>query len=191
MEIRRPPSLKPGWVRRWRSKDTKKCTWTTPTGFTSIVVVLSIMYVLSRSMPVQRIFSKSSSTAVTMHSSAAFKSNPTIRSGYGPEILALLSERDSLLTSSEQQLKRRLKQLQGNKPQVLYSLVKEYGNKSQATSAFFRYAAFEQLKDGSMFPLSVQRWASLMAHGDSTYARALAQNVTKILQVSRCFIYPV
>jgi hypothetical protein len=47
-----------------------------------------------------------------------------------------------------------------------------------------RYAAMEEGPDGSMRPLTIYRWAYLMAHEDSSYAQDLALNLTTILKVS-------
>jgi hypothetical protein len=63
-------------------------------------------------------------------------------------------------------------------PKVTYMAV------ADADPDVLRYAAMEEGGDGSMLPLTIYRWAHLMAHEDSSYARELALSLTTILKVS-------
>jgi hypothetical protein len=71
------------------------------------------------------------------------------------------------------------------RPNVIYTrVVLDDGNDEERQ--VLRYAAFEQAKNGSQqhHPISIQRWAGLMAHKDIHYAQELALNLTSILKVS-------
>jgi hypothetical protein len=61
------------------------------------------------------------------------------------------------------------------RPKVSYTRVDDGADKQ-----ILLYVAVEQTKNGSQHPISIQRWAGLMAHEDVNYAQELALN----LQVS-------
>jgi hypothetical protein len=64
-------------------------------------------------------------------------------------------------------------------PKVTYTAV------ADSDPNVLRYAAMEEGTDGgSMRPLTIYRWANLMAHEDSSYARQLALNLTTLLKAS-------
>jgi hypothetical protein len=64
------------------------------------------------------------------------------------------------------------------KPRITYERV------PQEDAKIKRYMALEERQeDGKMQPLTIQKWAQLMTHNDTTYAQHLALNLTHILQV--------
>jgi hypothetical protein len=62
------------------------------------------------------------------------------------------------------------------KPRITYELVKQ-------NSKIIRYGASEEQEDGTKKPLTIQKWAQLMTHNDTTYAQVMALDLTLILQV--------
>ena len=77
-------------------------------------------------------------------------------------------------------------------PRITYDLVvvavveQKADDQSKSNKNMIRYRALEERpEDGSLQPLSIQKWAQLMSHNDTTYAQQMALNLTHILHVRK------
>jgi hypothetical protein len=70
------------------------------------------------------------------------------------------------------------------RPTLIYLPVRSPPEESNSDDdRVLRYAAWEERADGSTQSVSIELWASLMAHKDTSYAQELALNLTNILKV--------